>query len=813
MATTTSAEDTLAPLFAALGLGPKALKEATLNKKVAATWEEVLKEGGVDESTTAIDPKAGTALTELVAATAKGDGNLAGKREFVVKQILEGKIKTKPQVAEAVKYCRENKDKQVDEEFVKGFERECGVGIEFTAESLTAAVAEYIEKIKADIEEQRYKGLPATLVAIKNTALKWAPAGDLKKEIDAAYLKLLGPKDERDAPPKKAPKAAAAPAAAKEKVEEKEATQEISKDQMFVTGFLAGLHKPGGNEQIIPARMEEHLKATGGKVYTRFPPEPNGYLHIGHSKAIAINFGFARYHGGECYLRYDDTNPESEEERYIIAIREIIEWLGFKPFKITHASDHFDRLYELAEELIKKDKGYVCHCTAEEVNAQRGGKDNRGERFECKHRNRPIEESLAEFRAMRDGKYQPKEAMLRMKQDILGSGNPQMWDLTAYRVLTAPHPQTGDKWKIYPTYDFTHCLCDSFENISHSLCTTEFINSRESYDWLCNALEIYRPQQREYGRLNLTGTIMSKRKIMKLVDGGYVRGWDDPRLYTLVAIRRRGIPPGAILSFVNELGVTTTHSNIQIKRFEQTVRRYLEESVPRLMMILDPLRIRIENLPADHYEEFDAPFFKPNDTKMGTHKLPFTRIIYIDRSDFRETDSKDYFRLAPGKSVGLLKVPHTIRCTAFSKNGDGKIIEVVCHYENDVPFKKPKTYIQWIAEAPQAGSPVPVEVRQTNQLFKSENPNDNPEGFLADINPDSEEVFKDAIIENGIHEIRRRAPWPEQEGEKDKSKIGPESVRFQALRVAYFAMDSDSTEDKIVLNRIVTLKEDAGKSA
>jgi glutaminyl-tRNA synthetase len=652
------------------------------------------------------------------------------------------------------------------------------------------------------------------LVAIKNTALKWAPAGDLKKEIDAAYLKLLGPKDERDAPPKKAPKAAAAPAAAQtEKVEEKETTQEISKDQMFVTGFLAGLHKPGGNEQIIPARMEEHLKATGGRVYTRFPPEPNGYLHIGHSKAIAINFGFARYHGGECYLRYDDTNPESEEERYIIAIREIIEWLGFKPFKITHASDHFDRLYELAEELIKKDKGYVCHCTAEEVNAQRGGKDNRGERFECKHRNRPVEESLAEFRAMRDGKYQPKEAMLRMKQDILGSGNPQMWDLTAYRVLTAPHPQTGDKWKIYPTYDFTHCLCDSFENISHSLCTTEFINSRESYDWLCNALEIYRPQQREYGRLNLTGTIMSKRKIMKLVDGGYVRGWDDPRLYTLVAIRRRGIPPGAILSFVNELGVTTTHSNIQIKRFEQTVRRYLEESVPRLMMILDPLRIRIENLPADHYEEFDAPFFKPNDTKMGTHKLPFTRIIYIDRSDFRETDSKDYFRLAPGKSVGLLKVPHTIRCTAFSKNGDGKIIEVVCHYENDVPFKKPKTYIQWIAEAPQAGSPVPVEVRQTNQLFKSENPNDNPEGFLADINPDSEAVFKDAIIENGIHEIRRRAPWPEQEGEKDKSKIGPESVRFQALRVAYFAMDSDSTEDKIVLNRIVTLKEDAGKSA
>lgn len=306
---------------------------------------------------------------------------------------------------------------------------------------------------------------------------------------------------------------------------------------------------------------------------------------------------------------------------------------------------------------------------------------------------------------------------------------------------------------------------------------------------------------------------MSKRKIAQLVDGGYVRGWDDPRLYTLVAIRRRGIPPGAILSFVNEIGVTTAHSNIQIKRFEQTVRRYLEETVPRLMMIIDPVRVVLENVAHDHYEEFDAPFFKPNDTKMGSHHLPFARILYIDRSDFRETDSKDYFRLAPGKSVGLLKVPHTIKCTAFSKAGDGRVIEIVCRYENDVPFKKPKTYIQWIAEAPEKGSPVPVEVRVTNQLFKSENPLDNPKGFLADINPESEEVFKGAIIETGIHEIRRRAPWPELEGEKDHSKIGPESVRFQALRVGYFAMDSDSTEDKIVLNRIVTLKEDAGKSA
>lgn len=276
--------------------------------------------------------------------------------------------------------------------------------------------------------------------------------------------------------------------------------------------------------------------------------------------------------------------------------------------------------------------------------------------------------------------------------------------------------------------------------------------------------------------------------------------------------RRRGVPPGAILSFVNELGVTTTHSFVQIKRFEQTVRRYLEETVPRLMMIPDPIPVIIENLPEDHYEEFEMPF-KSNDAKMGLHKVPFTRTVYIDRSDFREVDSADYFRLAPGKSVGLLKVPSTIRATTFTKDANGDITEVRARYENDIPFKKPKTYIQWVADCPTKGSPVKLEARVFNQLFKSENPEDNPAGFLADINPNSEQIYPNAIVEIGIHEVRRRAPWPELEGEKDKAKIGPETVRFQALRVGYFALDSDSTGEKIVVNQIVTLKEDAGKSA
>ncbi|KAI5853175.1 tRNA synthetases class I, catalytic domain-containing protein [Morchella snyderi] len=794
----------LAPRFAALGLGEKPLQEALKNKKVSTTWDEILTEAGIEATTTGVDPKAASAFSALVTAT-KDAGSLDGKRAYVAKAIKDGKIKSNVQVDAAVKYIKACKG-DIDD---AAFDKECGVGIEFTSEAIAVAVAEYMEAHKGMILEQRYKAMTPVLVNLKTqTALKWAPPAEVKKEMDIQLANLLGPKDERDAPPKKQPKAAPE---AKGKKPEVKKDEEISKDRMFEEGFLAALHKPGGNEQIIPANMEAHLKATGRKVFTRFPPEPNGYLHIGHSKAIAVNFGFARYHGGECYLRYDDTNPTAEEEKYFTAILDIVEWLGFKPYKITYASDNFDKLYELAEDLIKRGYGYICHCTGEEVNAQRGGKD-RGPRSECIHRNRPIEESLDLFRQMRDGKFKPQEAQLRMKQDILGSGNPQMWDLTAYRVLDAEHHRTGDKWKIYPTYDFTHCLCDSFENISHSLCTTEFINSRESYDWLCNVLEIYRPQQREYGRLNLTGTIMSKRKIARLVNEGYVRGWDDPRLYTLVAIRRRGVPPGAILSFVNELGVTTAHSFVQIKRFEQTVRRYLEDTVPRLMMITDPVRVVLENLPHDHLEEISLPF-KPSDESLGNHAVPFTRILYIDRSDFRETDSSDYFRLAPGKSVGLLKVPHTIRATALSKNASGEIIEIICHYENDIPFKKPKTYIQWVADCPSKGSPVPLEVRVTNQLFKSETPESNPGGFLADINPDSEQVFPNAIIEVGIHEVQRRAPWPELEGEKNQKHVGPETVRFQALRVGYFALDSDSKEGALVVNRIVTLKEDAGKSA
>lgn len=599
--------------------------------------------------------------------------------------------------------------------------------------------------------------------------------GELKKRMAKRAKKAMTAKKQAEAPKDKA--AEKKPVAKKEDIV-------IDVNAMFKEGFLDRVYKERPVKDVV----------------TRFPPEPNGFLHIGHAKAIAVNFGFARYHGGKCYLRFDDTNPEAEEEVYFTAIKEMVKWLGFEPVKVTYSSDNFDKLYELAEKLVKKEKAYVCKCSDVEIKLQRGGEAH-GPRYRCEHANQSVEENLAEFRAMRDGKYKPKEAFLRMKQDI-EDGNPQMWDLAAYRVLDAEHHRTGDKWKIYPTYDFTHCLCDSFEGITHSLCTTEFILSRVSYEWLNKTLEVYEPMQREYGRLSITGTVLSKRKIAKLVNEGYVRGWNDPRLYTLIGIRRRGVPPGAILEFVNELGVTTAATTIQLARFDQSVRRYLERTVPRLMMVLDPVPVVIEDA---EEAELDIPF-SPKNPAMGTHNVKLTKTVYIDRSDFREVDSKDYFRLAPGKSVGLLQLPHPIKATTFTKDENGKVTEVRAVYDKEI--KKPKTYIQWVP----AGSRN-VEVRMYNSLFKSEKPDDAEGGFLKDINPESETIYKDALIESGFEEVKARAPWPEAENTSE-SKLGaggPETVRFQAMRVAYFAMDEDSTEDKIVLNRIVSLKEDSGK--
>ncbi|CAH6719987.1 glutamine--tRNA ligase [[Candida] jaroonii] len=771
--------------FKSFGLTDKRVGEIKNNKKVLGNFTSIVDyctSKGVDS----LDDKKIAMLHSL---------SLKSTNPMIIDGVLDGRLKTTLQLDEAVKYVN-----STDSPDVKEMEKVSGVGIEVSDEEVKTIISDYLTTRKEEIESKRYALLPKVMGDVRKLeALKWANAGLFKPVIDQWFLDTIGPKDERDVVKKeKKPKAKAAT---------KDTTKPTEERTMFTEGFLKELHKPGENPQKYPELMAHHLDVTKGQVWTRFPPEPNGYLHIGHSKAIMVNFGYASYHNGKCYLRFDDTNPEAEEEIYFTKIKETIEWLGFKPWKITYSSDYFDELYELAEQLIKCGRAYVDHSTPEEVKAQRGMKEDGtlgGERFASKWRSRSVEENLTEFRKMKNGEYEVGKAFLRMKQD-LESPNPQMWDLVAYRVLNTPHHRTGDKWKIYPTYDFTHCLVDSFENISHSLCTTEFRLSRESYEWLCDELKVFRPAQREYGRLNLTGTVLSKRKILKLVTEKYVRDWDDPRLYTLEAIKRRGIPPGAILNFINTLGVTTSTTNIQIVRFESSIRSYLDLTTPRLMMLLNPIEIEVDNVEEDFALEVEIPYQRG---PITSRKLTFKKHIYIDADDYRDEFNEDYFRLAPGQPVGLVKVPFNISVKEVVRDSNGHVTKLIVNYDNDKKVK-PKTFIHWL---PKGEVKSIKEVRIYNQLFNSENPSAHPTGFLDDINPESEIVLKNALIENNFDDIKAKSPLNIKTGGKfDIDEAGgKETVRFQAMRTGYFCLDKDS-EDELIFNRIVTLKEDSNK--
>lgn len=807
-----SSVEELTALFSKIGFEEPKVKEIVKNKKVAQSLETLINEGPESYVWT----KTTRALLHNLASLVKGaDVENIG---LVVEGIASEDLKTALQVNAAFKYIKANGSAATKE----SMNENSGVGIEVTDVEVRASVVKYIEENKETILRDRYKLVPGIFANIKNLPeLKWADPRLFKPIIDEEILKVLGPKDERDlVKKKKAPNNNSN----KKENSKKSAHDDEPKRSMFTEGFLGDLHKVGENPQAYPELMVEHLKATGGKVRTRFPPEPNGYLHIGHSKAIMVNFGYAKHYDGVCYLRFDDTNPEAEAPEYFESIKRMVSWLGFSPWKITYSSDYFDELYRLAEVLINNNKGYVCHCTALEVKKCRGIKEDGtrgGERSACKHRSNTIEQNLEEFRKMRDGHYQPGEATLRMKMDI-ESPNPQMWDLVAYRVLNAPHPRTGTKWKIYPTYDFTHCLVDSFENITHSLCTTEFYLSRESYEWLCDQVHVFRPAQREYGRLNITGTILSKRKIAKLVDENFVRGWDDPRLFTLEGIRRRGVPPGAILNFINTLGVTTSTTNIQVARFENAVRKYLEDTTPRLMFVLDPIEVIVENV-TDDFEEVVSIPYRAGTPKFGDRSVPFTKRFYIDRSDFSEDSSdSEFFRLTPEQAVGLVKVPHTVSFKKLEKDASGKITKLYVTYNNEPlkegeKAKKPKTYIQWVPISEKYQSPVRIhETRVYNQLFNSENPSAHEGGFLKDINPNSEVVYKEAVIEHNYHEVIKSEPWvvdsvKESEFYVEEEKNTKETFRFQGMRVGYFTMDKESDNDKIILNRIVSLKDNTSK--
>ncbi|GAA6018752.1 hypothetical protein JCM11491_003435 [Sporobolomyces phaffii] len=825
--------ESLVTYFESCGLSTTRSTEAARSKYSSAA-HKLFQQSRLDQRP--LDDKLGAlALQVAKDGSALDDAH----REYIVDKIHKGDLAKSDQVAAAIKYLATVQG-PVDEQ---KFDQTCGVGFTITPTELLTRVSSYVSSNLAAIAPTNWSGIGKTLGQMKlDDGLRWVAPLELKATVEQVYADKFGSKEE--ALKKEKEKQAAAKKDAKAKSSNPAASSSsaavpaaaASPDDMFSTGWLSRLHKPGGNEQVIPERMKEHLDATKGKVFTRFPPEPNGYLHIGHSKAIAVNFGYAKYHQGHCYLRYDDTNPEAEEQIYFDKILENVRWLGYEPYQITHSSDHFAELYELAKLLIKKGLAYTSNDTAEEINAQRGG-PNHGARFESKDRNKPVEQSLAEFEAMKNGKYAPGEMTLRMKQDILNSSNPTMWDIIAYRVLGKEHHRTGNDWCIYPTYDFTHCLCDSFENISHSLCTTEFIGARTAYEWLCDALEVYKPRQSEYGRLTLEGAITSKRKLLKLVKEGHVDGWDDPRLYTLVALKRRGVPPAAIISFVSNLGVSTSPSLVQLSRFEQTVRQHLEMSTPRLMLIVDPIRVTIENLDEDFYLEIEKPLH-PKDPSMGTNKVPFTRNLFIDRDDFRTESDKNFFRLCPGATVGLLNTPKPISYVSHSTDPTtGQVDHIVCRYEHDSPATfKPKGWIHWIAQHAPSRSPVAVaETRMFSRLFKSDNPATLGDKYLDDLDPNSKAIVTGAIVETGvwtvIAESLKRAQEVVRARQQESVKNGTEAppsvdglevVRFQASRVAYFCLDLDSQVDadagadskgRLVLNLITGLKEDKTKSS
>jgi len=533
----------------------------------------------------------------------------------------------------------------------------------------------------------------------------------------------------------------------------------------------------------------------GSRVMTRFPPEPNGYLHIGHAKSICLNFGIAEEFNGLCNLRFDDTNPAKESMEYVESIKDSVRWLGYDwGDRLYHASDYFEALYQYALELIRAGKAYVCDLSAEEIRDYRGTLTEPGR--ESPYRNRTVAENLDLFQRMRAGEFPDGSRVLRAKIDM-ASPNLNLRDPVIYRILRASHQMTGDQWLIYPLYDYTHCLSDAIEGITHSLCTLEFEDHRPLYDWVLDNLDVpCHPQQIEFARLNLNYTVMSKRKLNELVAGGYVSGWDDPRLPTLIGIRRRGYTPAAIRDFCDRIGITKKDAIIDMSVLETCIREDLERKAPRVMGVLRPLRVVIENYPEGQAEDLEAPYH-PSDPSLGSRKVPFSRVIYIEQDDFREEPPSKYYRLAPGREVRL-RYAYIIKCEEVVKDpATGEIIEVRCSYDpatrsgGPQSGRKVKGTIHWVS----AAHAVSAEVRLYDRLFLVPNPLGDKSGkdFKELLNPDS------------------RVALPAAQVEPSLAGALPES-RYQFERQGYFCVDSvDSTPSRLVFNRTVSLRDSWSK--
>jgi glutaminyl-tRNA synthetase len=524
-----------------------------------------------------------------------------------------------------------------------------------------------------------------------------------------------------------------------------------------------------------------------GHVQTRFPPEPNGYLHIGHAKAICLDFGLADEFSGKTNLRFDDTNPSKEETEYVDSIMADVKWLGFEWDGLFYASDYFDQLFAWAVQLIEAGKAYVDDQSADEIRRTRGTLTEAG--VNSPHRERSVEENLQLFQRMRAGEFPDGSRVLRAKIDM-ASPNLNMRDPVMYRILHAEHHRTGNQWPIYPMYDYAHGQSDSLEKVTHSMCTLEFEDHRPLYNWFIQNLGIFPSQQIEFDRLNLTYTILSKRKLLQLVQDGHVSGWNDPRMPTLSGIRRRGYTPEAIRNFCGAIGVSKTNGSIELAMLEHFVREDLNERAPRVMAVLRPLKVVIDNYPEIQVEEMDA-VNNPEDPAAGSRKVPFARVLYIEQDDFREVPPKGYYRLSPGREVRL-RYGYLVTCTRVVKNDKGEVVEVHCTYDpatrggNTPDGRKVKSTIHWVS----AAHAVDAEVRIYDTLFSKDNPNKVEDGkdFTANLNPNSLEVLRDCKLEPCLASPRIEA-------------------RYQFERSGYFCVDPDSTPGKPVFNRTVALKD------
>ena len=543
-------------------------------------------------------------------------------------------------------------------------------------------------------------------------------------------------------------------------------------------------------EQII-----EEDNATGkhdGRVQTRFPPEPNGYLHIGHAKSICLNFGIAQQYNGKCNLRFDDTNPAKEDTEYVDSIMEDVQWLGFQWDNLHFASDYFQQLYDHAEQLIRDGKAYVCSLSAEETSAYRGGWNEEGKN--SPYRDRSADENLDLFRRMKAGEFDDGEHTLRAKIDM-ASPNMNMRDPPIYRIRKVHHHRTGDQWCIYPMYDYAHCVSDSIESITHSICTLEFEHHRPLYDWFLEELGIFLSRQIEFARLNLSFTVMSKRKLLQLVQNEYVSGWNDPRMPTISGLRRRGYSPRSIRNFCKRIGITKTNSTIEMSWLEDSLREDLNKVAERRMAVLRPLKVVIENFPEGQVEELDA-VNNPEDASAGTRKVPFSREIYIEQTDFMEDPPKKFFRLGPGREVRL-RYAYFLKCEDVIKDDDGNVVELRCTYDPETKGgkapdgRKVRGTIHWVS----AEHAVDAEVRLYDHLFQVPNPDDVPEDghFTDHLNPNSLDVLTDCKLERAFEST-----------EPD--------FTCQFERTGYFHVDSlDSTPERLVFNRAVTLRDSWAK--